>query len=106
MAMYASHLPMGNTLLSQSIKSDTIRLYLKVAAMLSVPRRLMNPLVSLSGSKSSCIKVVIQEQCRWESIPNRQEPITIEMVMQVCKIANNEHEDSFIAAFRDWLIIG
>eukprot|EP00957_Ditylum_brightwellii_P183836 14003311-Ditylum_brightwellii.AAC.1 len=28
------------------------------------------------------------------------------MVLQVCKKAKNEHEDSFIAAFRDCLIIG
>eukprot|EP00957_Ditylum_brightwellii_P076717 5831082-Ditylum_brightwellii.AAC.1 len=53
--MYASHLDMGNTLLSQSIKPNTIRLYLKAASMLSESRRLMNPLVSLSGSKSSWI---------------------------------------------------
>eukprot|EP00957_Ditylum_brightwellii_P191245 14562099-Ditylum_brightwellii.AAC.1 len=44
MAMYASHLAMGNTLLSQSIKANTTRLYLKAAAILSEPRHLMNPL--------------------------------------------------------------
>ena len=106
MAMYASHLAMGNTLLSQSIKSNTNRLYLKAAAMLSEPRRLMNPLVSLSGSKSSWIEAIIQEQRRWESMPNRQEPVIVAMVLQVCKRAKNKHKDSFIIAFRDWLIIG
>eukprot|EP00957_Ditylum_brightwellii_P201539 15326122-Ditylum_brightwellii.AAC.1 len=74
--------------------------------MLSEPRRLMNPLVSLSGSKTSWIEAVIQEQCRWESMPNRQESVTVAMVLQVCKRAKNEHGDSFIAAFRDWLVIG
>eukprot|EP00957_Ditylum_brightwellii_P092045 7006824-Ditylum_brightwellii.AAC.1 len=39
-------------------------------------------------------------------MPNRQEPVTVEMAMQVCKMAKNEHEGSSIAAFRDWLIIG
>eukprot|EP00957_Ditylum_brightwellii_P184857 14079084-Ditylum_brightwellii.AAC.1 len=39
-------------------------------------------------------------------MPSRQELVTVDMVMQVCKMAKNEHEDSFIAAFRDWLIIG
>eukprot|EP00957_Ditylum_brightwellii_P149311 11371633-Ditylum_brightwellii.AAC.1 len=92
---------MGNTLLSQSIKSNTIRLYLKAIAMLSEPRCLMNPLVSLSGSKSSWIEAITQEQCRWESMPNRQEPVTVAMGLQVCKRAKNEHEDSFITAFRD-----
>eukprot|EP00957_Ditylum_brightwellii_P034143 2588003-Ditylum_brightwellii.AAC.1 len=82
MAMYASRLAMGNTLLSQSIKSNTIRLYLKAVSMLSEPRHLMNSLVSLSGSKSSWIKAIIQEQCRWESMPNRQDPVTVAMVLQ------------------------
>eukprot|EP00957_Ditylum_brightwellii_P117852 8990619-Ditylum_brightwellii.AAC.1 len=88
---------MGNTLLSQSIKANTIRLYLKAATMLSEPRHIMNPLVSLSGTQSSWIEGVIQEQHRWESMPNKQEPVTVEMVLQVCKMAKNEHEDSFIA---------
>eukprot|EP00957_Ditylum_brightwellii_P194428 14807372-Ditylum_brightwellii.AAC.1 len=66
----------------------------------------MNPLVSLSGTKSSWTEAVIQEQRRWESVPNRQEPVTVEMALQVYKRAKNEHEDSFIAAFGDWLIIG
>eukprot|EP00957_Ditylum_brightwellii_P076361 5803597-Ditylum_brightwellii.AAC.1 len=82
MAIYASHLAMGNTLLSQSIKANNIRLYLKAAAMLSEPRSLMNPLVSLAGTKSSWIEAVIPEQCRWESVPNRQEPVTVEIVLQ------------------------
>eukprot|EP00957_Ditylum_brightwellii_P040211 3042305-Ditylum_brightwellii.AAC.1 len=82
MAMYASHLAMENLLLSQSIKANTIRLYLKTVAMLSEPRCLMNPFVSLSGSKSSWIEAIIQEQHRWESMPSRQEPVTIEMILQ------------------------
>eukprot|EP00957_Ditylum_brightwellii_P006516 493543-Ditylum_brightwellii.AAC.2 len=101
MAMYASHLAMDNSLLSQSIQSNTIRMYLKASAMLSEPRRIMNPLVSLSGPKFSWIEAIIQEQRRWESMPNRQKPVTVDMVMQVCKMDKNEHEDSSIAAFRD-----
>eukprot|EP00957_Ditylum_brightwellii_P145896 11110272-Ditylum_brightwellii.AAC.1 len=104
MAMYASHLAMGNTLLSQSIKSNTTTLYLKAASMLSAPRHLMNPHVSLYGSL--WIEGIIQEQHSWESMLNMQEPVTVAMVLQVCKRANHEHKDSFIAAFSDWLIIG
>eukprot|EP00957_Ditylum_brightwellii_P062419 4737000-Ditylum_brightwellii.AAC.1 len=79
MAMYAS---MSNTLLSDSIKANTIMLYLKAADMLCEPRHLMNPLVSLFGVNSSWVEVVIQEQCRCEYMPNRQEPVTIEMILQ------------------------
>eukprot|EP00957_Ditylum_brightwellii_P104191 7935813-Ditylum_brightwellii.AAC.1 len=39
-------------------------------------------------------------------MPNRQEPVTVEIVLQVYKRAKTEHENSFIASFRDWLIIG
>eukprot|EP00957_Ditylum_brightwellii_P099903 7612857-Ditylum_brightwellii.AAC.1 len=39
-------------------------------------------------------------------MPNRQEPVTIEMILHVYKMAKKEHEDSCMAAFRDWLIIG
>eukprot|EP00957_Ditylum_brightwellii_P073753 5605189-Ditylum_brightwellii.AAC.1 len=39
-------------------------------------------------------------------MPNRQEPVIVAMVLQVCKRAKNKHKDSFIIAFRDWLIIG
>eukprot|EP00957_Ditylum_brightwellii_P006840 517955-Ditylum_brightwellii.AAC.1 len=73
---------MGDTLLLQSIKANTIMSYLKAAAMLCEPRRLMNPLVSLSGSNSSWIEAVIQEQYGWESMPNRQGPVTTEMILQ------------------------
>eukprot|EP00957_Ditylum_brightwellii_P083762 6366608-Ditylum_brightwellii.AAC.1 len=97
---------MGNTLLSQSIKANTIRLYLKAVAMLCEPRHLMNPLVSLSGATSSWVEAVIQGQHRWESMPNRQKPVIIKMILQVCKVAKKEHEDSCLAAFTDWLIIG
>jgi hypothetical protein len=41
----------------------------------------MNPIVSLSGSKSSWIEAIIQEQHRWESMPNMQEPVKVAMVL-------------------------
>eukprot|EP00957_Ditylum_brightwellii_P121924 9298294-Ditylum_brightwellii.AAC.1 len=50
--------------------------------MLSEPRYLMKPFVSLSGTKYSWIEAIIQEQCRWESMPNRQGPVTVKMVLQ------------------------
>eukprot|EP00957_Ditylum_brightwellii_P056171 4258407-Ditylum_brightwellii.AAC.1 len=39
-------------------------------------------------------------------MPNRQEPATFEMILHMCKMAKKEHEDSCMAAFRDWLIVG
>eukprot|EP00957_Ditylum_brightwellii_P116585 8892757-Ditylum_brightwellii.AAC.1 len=39
-------------------------------------------------------------------MPNRQEPVTVEMILKMCKMAKKEHEDSCMAAFSDWLIVG
>eukprot|EP00957_Ditylum_brightwellii_P088149 6714366-Ditylum_brightwellii.AAC.1 len=55
----------------ERIKSNTIMLYLKVAALLCEPRRLVGPLVSCCGRKSAWLEAVISEQRRCESMPNR-----------------------------------
>eukprot|EP00957_Ditylum_brightwellii_P183649 13988668-Ditylum_brightwellii.AAC.1 len=39
MAMYASYLALGHTLLAKIIKANTMMLYLKAAALLCEPRR-------------------------------------------------------------------
>eukprot|EP00957_Ditylum_brightwellii_P008966 678410-Ditylum_brightwellii.AAC.1 len=62
MAMYASGLAMGYTLLAKSIKANTMLLYFKAAALLCDPRRLVSPLVSCCGMKSAWIEAIISEQ--------------------------------------------
>eukprot|EP00957_Ditylum_brightwellii_P007982 604470-Ditylum_brightwellii.AAC.1 len=74
--------------------------------MLCKPRHLMNPLVSPFGANSAWVEAVIQEQRKWETMPKRQEPLTVEMTIKVYTMGKKEHNDSFIAAFRDWLIVG
>eukprot|EP00957_Ditylum_brightwellii_P011132 843718-Ditylum_brightwellii.AAC.1 len=44
MAMYASCLALGHTLLAKSIKADTMMLYFKATALLCEPRMLVSPL--------------------------------------------------------------
>eukprot|EP00957_Ditylum_brightwellii_P074792 5684058-Ditylum_brightwellii.AAC.1 len=68
--------------------------------MLSEPRRLVNPLVSLSGSKASWIEAIIQEQHRWESMSNRQEPVTVTMVLK--SEWAQEHHTSHKGKFATW----
>eukprot|EP00957_Ditylum_brightwellii_P173163 13182319-Ditylum_brightwellii.AAC.1 len=72
---------MRHTLLTKSIKSNTMILYLKAAALLCEPRRLVSPLVSCCGRKSAWIKAIISKQRRWEAMPNRQEPLTVDMTL-------------------------
>ena len=51
-ACYVVHLASGQTLLCQSIKTCTIRKYLKAASDLCIPFQMMNPNVDLQGKKS------------------------------------------------------
>jgi hypothetical protein len=66
----------------------------------------MSPLVACSGKKSDWVESVIKEHKRWEEMPNRQEPVTIEMIEFIIKLAEDQDEDSLWAAMRDWLIQG
>eukprot|EP00957_Ditylum_brightwellii_P166461 12670946-Ditylum_brightwellii.AAC.1 len=59
MDMYAPYLALGHTLLAKSIKANTIMLYVKTAALLCEPRRLVSPLVSCCGRKSAGYEAII-----------------------------------------------
>jgi hypothetical protein len=39
-------------------------------------------------------------------MPNRQEPLTVDMILHVYNLATRQGEDSLMAALRDWLIVG
>eukprot|EP00957_Ditylum_brightwellii_P187454 14276213-Ditylum_brightwellii.AAC.1 len=106
MAMHASYLTMDHTLLAKSIKSNTIRLYLKAAALYCEPRRLVSPLVYCCDSKTAWIKAIISEQRILEAMSNRQEPLTLDMILFVCRVAAREDQDFLLAALVDWLIVG
>eukprot|EP00957_Ditylum_brightwellii_P106533 8128478-Ditylum_brightwellii.AAC.1 len=101
MAKYHLYLAMGHIVLAKSIKSNTIRLYLKAAALLCEPRRLVSPLISCCGSKSAWIEAIISEHKRWKAMLNRQEPLTVDMILFVCNLAVMEDQDSLIAALSD-----
>eukprot|EP00957_Ditylum_brightwellii_P140285 10689151-Ditylum_brightwellii.AAC.1 len=39
-------------------------------------------------------------------MPNRQEPLTVDMILHVCNLADRHEKDSLMEALRDWLIVG
>eukprot|EP00957_Ditylum_brightwellii_P005805 442199-Ditylum_brightwellii.AAC.1 len=92
---------MGHTLSAKSIKANTIVLHLKASALLCEPRRLVSPIVSCYGRKSAWIKSTILEQRRWESMNNRKEPLTVEMILHTYNLADRQGEDFLMAALRD-----
>ena len=109
MACYAAHLASGETLLCKSIRSGTIMRYLSAAADLSVPANVTNPCLDIMGRQSQYIRDVINEVKRWESIPNRKEPITKELIQYIINKGNKlskQNPNNLYAALSDWLIIG
>ena len=80
MASYATYLLSGQTLLCCSIKVGTAKAYLKAVSDLFTTRDYFDPCIDKFGTRSSYLQAVYSEAKRWESMPNRQEGITIEMV--------------------------
>ena len=78
MSCYAADLVAGENLVCKTIKAITIKKYLAVAAELSIQLQMMNPTLNLMGKESKFISDVLHELKRWEEIPNRREPVTIQ----------------------------
>ena len=76
MACYTVHLACGHTLLCKTIASGTIKRYLNAAAELSRPANMLNPCLDIMGNRSRYINDILIEFKRWESVPNRREPVT------------------------------
>ena len=108
MACYTVHLATGHTLMCKTIASGTIKRYLNAAAELSRPANMMNPCLDIMGQTSRYINDIIKELKRWESIPNRREPITKEMIEYIINKGKSikDNPDNIYSAFGDWLVIG
>ena len=109
MACYAADLVAGDNLLCMSLKAGTILRYLQAAAELSIPANVMNPCLDITGKQSKYIRDIITEVRRWESMPDRREPVTKEMVEHVFNKGlelSRSNPDNQYAAVADWLILG
>ena len=109
MACYTVHLVSGQTLLCKTIKSGTVKRYLAAAAELSIPAKMMNPTLDIMGNQSAYIKNIIKECQRWESMPDRKEPVTKEMVEYIIekgKSLSQDNPDNLYSALGDWLVLG
>eukprot|EP00957_Ditylum_brightwellii_P030894 2341154-Ditylum_brightwellii.AAC.1 len=101
MAMYALHLIEGGNLVCRAIKANTIYLYLSAACQLSEQKGLMKPTIDNLSQKSHWITSIINEHKCWENMPNRQEPLTNDMINYIINQAGGKHKDSLEAAMRD-----
>jgi hypothetical protein len=104
LSLYAVHLATGNTLWCKSIKAATILKYLRdVAKFLGryspIDARYAN---AADKTLAPCIKAVTDEVARWEKIPDRREPFTIEMFKHLDSLRHVCSPDSIIPVITDW----
>ena len=111
-ALYAAHLATGSTLWLRHIKSGTIRAYINAGAsfMACFGNRPCDTRRALPTDKSlaPCIQAVLDEQARWEKVPNRREPYTLEMLHHLQAQVSKESPSttSLLSAMADWSEIG
>jgi hypothetical protein len=112
LAMYAQHLGTGSNLVCRTIRTDTIKKYVTVAASFHAlfgphPRDFRKD-IATDTKVSTTLSAVYVEQKRWEDVPNRREPYTLEMLdtMQHEFAASGYGQNSLNAALVDWFTCG
>jgi hypothetical protein len=112
LAMYALHLGTGSTLLCRTIKSDTIKKYVNAAASFHAlfgpnPRDFRKD-NAVDTHVSRTLSAVYDEQKRWENVPNRREPYTLEMLDDFSGelAASGQGSNTLHAALVDWFTCG
>lgn len=118
MALFAASLALGHTLLCCTIKSGTIEHYLRnVARHIIGQRRLLqspmqplpwiDPRIDLSTNKTdSSISAIVKEVKRWENMPERREPLTVDMIAYQQLQCNKQCPHGETAAMYDWFVFG
>jgi hypothetical protein len=112
LAMYAQHLGTGSTLLCRSIRSATIKGYITAAASFHAlfgphPRDFRKD-NAVDAKISTTLSAVYDELKRWEDVPNRREPYTLEMLDDMGReFANSGRGSNTLdAALLDWFTCG
>ena len=109
--MYAHHLLSGHSLLCKSIKAATAAKYLANAASFlahfdPVAHRDARRRSPHTTSLSPEITAVLSTSRRLESVPDRREPLTLQMQQHLRRRATRFPVDSITAALADWFAVG
>ena len=105
-ASYTVYLSNGATIKDIPIKLTTIKAYLAALAKVSAKALLISPTVTEFGNLSPQVDKILKEHKRWESMPNRRDPITKSMILHWGGKSSTLHPDSFLSSFYDWMVIG
>jgi hypothetical protein len=107
LALYATHLATGSTLHCRSLKASTIASYLlDVAKFLGRFRDIDPRFRSTADTKlAPAIAKVLEEQKRWETVPNRREPFNLELHHYIAQQAKTNPDDCCLdAAMANWTL--
>ncbi|MGH3055005.1 MAG: hypothetical protein ACRDL7_08525, partial [Gaiellaceae bacterium] len=98
---------LGNeeTLSCKVIKTTTIKKYLQAAASWATAQQHLDPRKTFTGTTAQIITKVLREQQRWERMPNRREPLTVEMLDNIHSQASIDL-DCLANAMADWASVG
>ena len=66
----------------------------------------LDPLLDDRGLEAHCIKNLLSEIKRWESMPNRRETITIKMMFHMFKKYKGNHVCNLDLVTCDWNVLG
>jgi len=108
LALYAVHLATGNAVACRSIKAATIEKYLRNVAKFCTRDNPRDPRKSEQTQKPLALNIqgVIKEVQRWENVPDRREPFTIEMLRYLQYLYTSQPHiygpDSFLAVLIDY----
>jgi hypothetical protein len=104
MALYAVHLATGNSLYCKSIKATSITGYLRDVAKFLSRFSPVDPRYRSATDRTlaPCIKAVTDEVQRWEKVPDRREPFTIEMWKYLSSLRDSSPIDGIIDCITDW----
>ena len=102
---YALYLLSGHTLLAKSIRTDTAKAYIKAVSDYFKRNQQFNPALDKTGAIPPDLDKVYKEAKRWESMPNRSEALTPEMVEYLYDTGKASHQDSALAAYADWAVL-
>ena len=76
-AIYTEWLLTKHNLKFLKIKHSTVKFYLKTAARDFTTKNVFDPRLTCFGTDSDLLLNVYHKAKRWETMPNRREPLTI-----------------------------
>ena len=93
MEFYVLRLAQGSTISSTITNSATAKCYIRAASSVPLNHKELDPLLVTRVLEFQCIKDVLSEFKRWESMPNCREPFTVKMVLSMHKKHKNKHPE-------------